>query len=116
MGALAADLGVTGLAEALSTSTRTLNNWANNVSAISGIEAGLLADLCRERGVTPMLYTHPNLPNGYVANTSEGWVMWGFGLDTYGYPSRRRYRGHLVGLVPADAGVLVSARTHGWPW
>jgi hypothetical protein len=116
MAPLAGGLGVSGLAEALTTNPRTLNNWANNISAMPAIEAGLLADLCKERNVTPMLYTHPNLANGYVASTPEGWVMWTWGLPPAGYAKRSRYIGHLEGLVPAGSEVLCMARTHGWPW
>ena len=50
-GALAAPLGVSGLAETLGTNPRTLNNWARNVSPVPAIEAGLLADLCEAHGV-----------------------------------------------------------------
>lgn len=115
-GALAAPLGVSGLAEALDTNTRTLNNWANNMTAMPAVASGLLSDLCKEHGIAPMLYTHPNLANGYVASTPEGWVMWVWGLPPYGYGKRHRYAGHLVGLVPANREVLIMARTHGWPW
>ena len=108
--------GVAPLAEALGTNTRTLNNWANNISAMPAIESGRLAYMCQAHLVTPKLYAHPGLPNSYVASTHEGWVMWTCGLGPYGYPMRRRYQGRLEGLVPADAGMLVSARTHGWPW
>ncbi len=116
LGALAAILGVSGIAEALGSNPRTVNNWANNVSAMPAIEAGLLADLCREHQVTPMLYTHPEIPNGYVASIPDGWVMWGHGLDHYGYPSRRRYLEQLEGLDPADAGSLSSDRTPRRTW
>lgn len=111
---LAGTLGVSGLAEALDTNTRTLNNWANNVSAMPAIEAGLLADLCAARGVQPMLYSHPNLPRAWVASTPDGWVMWPWGAGLWA--QRRRYLGHMVGLVPADKGDVLSARLHGWPW
>ena len=116
MGNLAAILGVAGLAEALSTNTRTLNNWARNVSPMPAIEAGLLAQLCEEHGITPIVYQHPGLANGYVASTPEGWVMWTWGLGRYGYPRRRRYMGHLEGLVGPSPEILCLARTHGWPW
>ena len=110
------DLGVSGLAEALGTNPRTLNNWARNISPMPAVEAGLLADICAARSITPMLYTHPNLANGYVASTPEGWVCWVWGLPPYGYSKRRRYMGHLAGLVPATSEDLCLARTHGWPW
>lgn len=115
-GALAAPLGVSGLAEALHTNPRTLNNWANNKTPMPAIEAGLLADLCKEHGVEPKLFTHPNIANGYVANTPEGWVMWTWGMPPNGYAKRNRYMGHMEGLVPANKEVLVMARLHGWPW
>ena len=113
---LAGTLGVSGLAEALDTNTRTLNNWANNASAMPAVASGLLADLCAAHGVTPIVYQHPNLANGYVASTHEGWVMWACGLGQYGYPRRRRYMGHMEGLVGPSPEILCLARTHGWPW
>lgn len=112
MGPMAETMGVQALAEALTTNPRTLNNWARNISPMPAIEAGLLADL----GAAPQLYTHPNIANGYVASTPEGWVMWTWGLPPAGYGRRRRYMGHLEGLVPAGPEVLCMARTHGWPW
>ena len=116
IGLLASNLGVAQLADAINTSPRNLHRWAHNDCAMPGIEAGLIADLCRQHGVKPMLYTHPNLPIGYVASTPEGWVMWTWGLPPNGYAKRTRYLGHLVGLVPAPPDILLCARTHGWPW
>jgi hypothetical protein len=116
MGALAGLLGVSGLSDVLGTNPRTLHNWATNKSAMPAVEAGLLADLAKAHNVAPLLYTHPNLTNGYVASTPDGWVMWTWGLGPYGYPKRRRYMGRTEGLVPAGSEVLCMARTHGWPW
>lgn len=111
-----AGLGVAGLAAALDAKPRTLHNWAHNVTPMPALESGLLADLVLEHGVAPQLYTHPGLANGYVASTPEGWVMWTWGLPPAGYRQRRRYMGHLEGLVSATPEVLCMARTHGWPW
>jgi hypothetical protein len=111
---LADVLGVAGLADALGSNPRTLNNWARNLSAMPAIEAARLRELCVARGVAPLLYTHPNLANGYIASTPDGWVMWTWGIGAYA--RRTRYRGHLEGLIPADAGVLILARMHGWPY
>ena len=122
MGALAGLLSVSGLAEALGANPRTMHNWATNKSAMPAVAAGLLADLAKTHRVAPMLYTHPNLANGYVASTPDGWVMWTWGtwgtwgIGPYGYPNRRRYMGHTKGLIPAGSEVLCLARTHGWHW
>lgn len=112
IGSLASLLGVAQLAESIGSNPRTLHHWAHNDSAMPGIEADLLTDLCSEHGVIPHLYTHPEIPTGYVASTPHGWIMWGVG----GYSKRRRYMGRVAGLVPADAPILLCARTHGWPW
>lgn len=112
IGSLASLVGVARLAESIDTNPRTLHHWAHNDSAMPAIEAGKLADLCLEHGVVPMLYTHPEMPTGYVASTPQGWVMWG--VD--GYSKRRRYLGYLEGLVPTNASILLCARAHGWPW
>ena len=78
------------------------------------IEAGLLAQLCEDHGITPTVYQHPGLANGYVASTPEGWVMWTWGIESY--KRRTRYRGHLEGLIGPNSEILCMARTHGWPY
>ena len=114
LGSLAAIMGVGPLADALGTNTRTLNNWARNISPMPAIESGLLAQLCEEHGVTPIVYQHPNLANGYVASTPEGWVLWTWGIGAY--KRRTRYMGHLEGLVGPNSEILCLAHTHGWPY
>ena len=111
IGSMASILGVAGLAESIGTNPRTLHHWAHNTSAMPAIEADRLAELCREHEIKPQLYTHPGMPTAYVASTPQGWIMWG----VEGYAKRRRYMGHVAGMVPAGPDILLCARTHGWP-
>ena len=111
MAPLAAILGVSHLAERLDASTRTLNNWATNASAMPAIEAGLLDELCHFHNIEEILYTHPKFAKMFVASTHEGWVVWNWA----GYGLRRRYRGPLEGLVLAEEDMWRLASSHGWP-
>lgn len=113
-GALAGVLGVSGLATALDSNPRTLHNWATNKSAVPAIAADRAAGLCEAIKITPLLYTHPYLTDGYVASTPSGWLT--FARSTGSWPQRRRYMAPAVALNLADDGDLLSARAYGWPW
>jgi hypothetical protein len=109
-GALAETLTVSGLAEALDSNPRSINNWAHNVAAIPAVTSGRLLDLCLDLDVPPIVYR--NADRVLVGCTHEGWVTWGEG----GYARRTRYLGSVEDLVGPSPETTRQARKTGWRW
>ncbi len=108
--ALAEALTVSGLAEALGSNSRSINNWAHNICTIPAVTSGRLADLCAEHGVVPVVYH--DAERRLVASTWEGWVTWG----ERGYARRERYLGSVEDLVGPSTETTRQARKTGWRW
>jgi hypothetical protein len=135
IGALAAVLGLQPLADLLSselakTHPGTLRKWGHNQTRTPGPAGALLARICCDQAVMPILYIRPELPGFFLASLPGGWVEFGPGEKELppdwmilgekerqgGWRVRAPHPFEVINPGFPNKAEISSARALGWPW